>query len=163
MGVVLLVVLMAACGGPVRHAARTTVTTQPSTQIEVATSSTTMAQPAPPTLGLATVTRCRGCGQIAPQQITIAALSGPGFVVPEVDFTQVEWKSWGTGQATASADGYFMGPGENFGVTLYAFDLGQCEGTKVYQGLEWQVSGPFDPAKYFDVCTGQDVGSGQTS
>ena len=149
------VAILAACGSP--KASSGISSTVGSTSTTIATTTTTH----PPTLGLATVTRCQGCGQVAPVKVTIAATSGQGYVVPEVDFTNVEWESWGSAQTRGSARAYFVGPGERDQITMYAFDPGACAGSYTYQALEWQLNGqPVDSANYLNVCTGQVVGHG---
>ena len=114
-----------------------------------------------PTLGTVNAT-CQGCGEVAPASLTLEAYAEDGSVFGGVVFTKVRWRSWGSGRATAPAThAFFLGPGEPDTVTLYAFDPGTCGGRHGYRRLEWVESGArFDPARYYDTCTGKGVGAG---
>ena len=164
--------MMTACGsGTVQSGAIVPSTTRNVTTATVTTTTTpTSATPttttnvsSPPTLGVAVPARCLGCGQVEPSQVNVLAYALPGHVFPGVDFTSVQWQSWGAPRATATSNGFFRGPGESGTETLIAFDLGTCNGTYAYRAFEWTGTGrsqTFDPTNYFDACTGHEVGQG---
>ncbi len=46
-------------------------------------------------------------------------------------------------------------------MTVVAFDLGTCNGVRMYQAVAWPSSlHAFDPGDYSDLCTGRGVGTG---
>lgn len=130
----------------------TTTTEQPSTTSTTAPS---------PTLGVAN-SACQGCGGVAPSAVTLQGYSQNDGVFGGMVFTQVQWQSWGSAQATApGTHAYFESPGESGTVTLVAFDPGMCGNTYSYRALEWlNSSQSFDPSSYYDVCSGTGVGRG---
>ncbi len=45
--------------------------------------------------------------------------------------------------------------------TVVAFDLSTCQGKAAYTAIEWyfpQYGGSFNPSRYRNICTGQEVG-----
>lgn len=117
---------------------------------------TTVAEPA---LGLSGTPHCQGCGQPAPAHLAIEAFQSGGDSFPGMVFSDLQWHGWGGPQATAETDAYFGGPGEYRPVILFAFDLGNCHGSRIYRAVEWPGHS-FDPSSYFDTCTGEGVGQG---
>ncbi len=94
--------------------------------------------------------------------MTLQGYTQSGYFFGGMVFTQIQWQSWGSAQATApGTQAFFVVAGESERVTLVAFDLGKCGNTYVYRALEWPSSSQsFDPSIYFDTCSGKGVGRG---
>jgi hypothetical protein len=82
--------------------------------------------------------------------------------------SHVVWTSWGGAQAKGSGNSDYVGPdqdvasGSQESATVIAFKLGSCNGTLMYQAVEWyfpQHGQSFDPNSYEDICTGTYVPS----
>jgi hypothetical protein len=82
--------------------------------------------------------------------------------------THVAWTSWGGARAVATGVSDYVGPGQSVAggteetATVVAFDLGTCDGTLMYQAVEWyfpQHGQAFDAARYENICTGTYVPS----
>jgi hypothetical protein len=80
--------------------------------------------------------------------------------------TKITWHSWGGPQAIASGTSEWAGPGQSVAtgrpqrVTVVAFRLGTCDGTRMYQAVELyfpQHGQAFDPGRYENVCAGRYV------
>jgi hypothetical protein len=129
---------------------RTAAPTTPATSAVSSTSS----------LGTSTP-HCRGCGQSKPGHFAIEPFEVGNQVFPGMTFTNLNWQDWGNRQATAETTALFGGPGEYGKVTVVAFDLGECDGVPAYQAVEWPGTlQAFDPSSYFNLCTGQGIGTG---
>lgn len=120
--------------------------------------SSTSAAATSPTLGVLIPERCLGCGEVRPSRLAILGYSRGGFVFQEVEFSNVSWRSWGASRVRGSGEAFYTGPGETGAVTLVAFDLGLCDGSSVYQRLQWFPNA--GSGSYFDACTGFGVGPG---
>jgi len=101
----------------------------------------------------------RGYGEVEPSQINNGG--DPTGVV-----TQISWRSWGGSKATASGVGDYVAPGQSVAtgaqepVTIVAFNLGSCDGKRMYQAVEWyfpQHGQTFDPNQYENICAGTYV------
>jgi hypothetical protein len=166
MGVAVAVVVAVIIGVAVasRHDSPEHVKVGSTTPVHTAPTPTTPSSVAPtttgaavPTLGVASATSCQGCGTVAPQQLTLVFVSSAGDPQGQVDLSNIEWQSWRSPQATASAHAYFSQAGESGTQMLVAFDLGDCGGTLAYRRLSLiGASGTFDPSRYLDVCTNQN-------
>lgn len=82
--------------------------------------------------------------------------------------SDITWSSWGGSTATGTGVSDYVGPGQYVAtgtqesVTIVAFNLGTCDGTLMYQAVEWyfpQHGDTFNPDQYEDVCNGTYVGS----
>ena len=78
------------------------------------------------------------------------------------------WRSWCAAQAAGSDTSDHVGPnqdvasGSQESATVVAFDFGSCDGTLMYQAVEWyfpQHGQSFDPGAYENICTGTYVSS----
>jgi hypothetical protein len=108
-----------------------------------------------PTLGRSGVfLDSTGFGQVEPSSVFLGGEA-------ESAVTQIEWSSWGTSQATGKGTGcYYAGTTPSAGcssepVTLFAYDLGTCDGLFMYQKLEYVYLGEgetFDPSEGMDIC-----------
>jgi photosystem II stability/assembly factor-like uncharacterized protein len=107
---------------------------------------------------------------------TGAFVNGEGFgqVEPTVVFNGgdptgyvggITWQSWGGARAVGTGTSDYVGPqqtvaqGTQEPVTVVAFDLGTCDGSLMYQAVEWyfpQHGQTFDPDQYENICTGTD-------
>jgi hypothetical protein len=151
--------------GPTTHPAATT--TPPSTARPLpptggtAGSSTTSTSAPAPTLGhlVGVFIRGKGFGRVEPAEIDNGG--DPTGIV-----TQITWQSWGGAQATGTGTSDYVAPNQNVAqgteqqATVVAFDLGTCDGTPMYQAVEWyfpQNGQSFDPNRYENVCTGSYV------
>lgn len=97
----------------------------------------------------------KGYGSVRPS--TIDNGGDPTGIV-----TDVSWKSWGGAQAIGSGMGYYDPPNvpvfrsTKERTTVVAFDLGTCNGTYMYQAIEWyfpESGGSFNPTNYLNVCS----------
>jgi hypothetical protein len=79
----------------------------------------------------------------------------------------ITWSSWGGGTAIGTGTSDYVGANQTVAggtqemVTIVAFDLGTCDGTLMYQAVEWyfpQHGQNFNPNQYEDICTGSYVG-----
>ncbi|HEV3068536.1 MAG TPA: hypothetical protein VGY50_11850 [Streptosporangiaceae bacterium] len=80
--------------------------------------------------------------------------------------TKVAWKSWGAPRAVASGISEYVGAGQSVAtgtpqpVTVVAFKLGTCHGTRMYKAVEWyfpQHGQAFNPGRYENICAGRYV------
>ena len=81
--------------------------------------------------------------------------------------TGITWSSWGGSTATGTGTSDYVGPNQTVAggtqepVTIVAFDLGRCDGTLMYQAVEWyfpQHGQTFTPGQYENICTGTYAG-----
>jgi hypothetical protein len=77
--------------------------------------------------------------------------------------SKISWKSWGGQRAIGVGQSEYADPklGVAYGrieaATIVAFDLGDCDGVRMYRAVEWyfpQHGGAFNPARYEDICKG---------
>jgi hypothetical protein len=83
---------------------------------------------------------------------------------PTGDVEDLTWASWGSPIVIGFGTGWWVGPnqivadGKNAPVKMYAFHLGMCHGTYMYQAIEWvftEYGMKFNPnADYIDICDG---------
>ena len=150
----------AATGAPAATSAPTAPATPTPTASPSASASTGLAG-AVPTLGqLAGVfAHGTGFGQVKPAKIFNGG-DPTGLV------THVVWTSWGGSRAVATGVSDYVGPGQSVAggtqetATVVAFDLGTCDGTLMYQAVEWyfpQHGQTFHAGQYEDICTGSYV------
>jgi hypothetical protein len=155
--------VMAACGPGTDRATHgpTTTTTTPITTI--ATTTTGIPRGAVPTLGrlVGDFLNGNGFGQVKPT--TVFNGGDPTGLV-----SGVAWKSWGGATATGTGISDYVGPDQSVAggsqepASVVAFDLGTCDGTLMYQAVEWyfpQHGMTFDPDHYENICTGTYVPS----
>lgn len=138
----------------------TTTTTAPAPTTSTATSAQA-SQPAP-TLGQPWNTSQKGYGTVRP-----AVIDNGGDGTGVVD--GVKWQSWGAATAVATGTAFYVAPdapdlahGVSRTATVQAFNLGMCHGKLMYQAVEWYFlseGGKFDPNDYWNICTGERVGS----
>lgn len=123
------------------------------------------AAPAPPLGVKGAVFEGQGFGEVKPSEIS---RNGD----PTSQVTGIVWSTWGGAHAIGTGNSTYVGPnqltyqGQVEQATVVAFDLGTCDGTYVYQAVEWyfpQHGGQFNPDQYFNACTGQAAGSGSPS
>jgi hypothetical protein len=121
--------------------------------------STTAAKPAPaPVLGVPWSPGQKGYGTVRP---TLIDNGGDSLGVVE----DVKWQSWGgpTAIATGNAyDAHNVSAADSVlrEATVYAFDLGECNGKLTYRAIEWYF--PYDgekfrPNSYWNICTGTSI------
>lgn len=76
--------------------------------------------------------------------------------------TGVTWSSWGGSQAAGTGMAYYDPPGKPVTdsvrerATVVAFDLTTCDGTYMYEAIEWyfpESGGTFSPGQYLDDCS----------
>jgi hypothetical protein len=117
--------------------------------------------PAVPTLGHAAGIFARGAGfgQVRPYKIFNGG-DPTGLV------TRIAWSSWGGATATGTGTGVYVAPGQSVAqgrqqrVTVVAFRLGSCHGTRMYRAVEWyfpQHGQSFSARRYEDICAGSYV------
>ena len=103
--------------------------------------------------------RGEGFGQVKPAKIFNGG-DPTGLV------TRLIWSSWGGRRAVGTGLGDYVGQGQSVAsgtqkqVTVIAFHLGTCHGTRMYQAVEWYFPGQgqaFDPTHYENICTGAYV------
>jgi hypothetical protein len=96
-----------------------------------------------------------GMGKVKPSTVSIG--------VPPTVITNITWKSWGEPHAVGTGSGEYIGPHEsaNTGsmaeVTVVAFDLGICNGERMYKAFGWyypHYGQTFNPRQYINICTG---------
>jgi hypothetical protein len=113
-----------------------------------------------PVLGAVWASGVQGYGHVRP-----TGLSNGGD--PTGIVTNLSWTSWGGTSATGTGSAEYVAPGQSVAqgseqqAKVVAFDLGMCNGKRAYRAIEWYFPGQgqhFDPAHYFDACTGQDHG-----
>jgi hypothetical protein len=101
-------------------------------------------------------THGQGFGQVRPSEIYNGG-DPTGLV------TDVIWKSWGGPRAVATGKAEYLGPnqspssGREERATVVAFNLGTCDGERMYQAIEWyfpQHGQNFNPHQYENICTG---------
>lgn len=112
----------------------------------------------PPTLGRSGVyPYSTGFGEVTPSSVFLGGEA-------ESAVSQITWASWGDAQATGTGTGcYYAATTPAYEcsreqVTLYAFDLGECQGTFMYQMLEYvflEEGQTFDPNSGMNICTDQ--------
>ncbi len=80
--------------------------------------------------------------------------------------TKLTWSSWGGAQAVGSGMSDYVGPGQSVAtgkqkpVTVVAFKLGTCHGTRMYKAVEWyfpKEGQAFNPGQYENICSGRYV------
>lgn len=80
--------------------------------------------------------------------------------------THVTWKSWGGTQAVGTGKTDYVGPGQSVATgtqepaTIVAFNLGICDGERMYKAVEWyfpQHGQTFDSHQYENICIGTYV------
>ena len=122
-------------------------------------------QPAVPTLGRRWAPFQSGFGQVRP---SFVSLGGD----PTGELNRVQWQSWGGTRAVGKGVGFYEPPGKIVAdsvaapATVVAFKLGNCQGTRAYQAIEWFFpahGGTFDTGHYINICTGDYVGGGMTT
>jgi hypothetical protein len=100
-----------------------------------------------------------GFGQVRPARVFLGG-------DPTGDLTRISWNSWGGTQAVGTGISLYVSPheitaaGTEQEATVVAFDPGTCDGSYVYQAVEWyfpQHDGYFDPGYYVNACTGTYV------
>jgi hypothetical protein len=100
-----------------------------------------------------------GFGQVKPAKIFNGG-DPTGLV------THVVWTSWGGARAVATGVSDYAGPGQSVAAgteetaTVVAFRLGTCDGTLMYQAVEWyfpQHGQTFQAGQYENICTGSYV------
>lgn len=111
-----------------------------------------------PTLGRSGVFRySTGFGQVEPSSVFLGGEA-------ESAVSHVLWSSWGASIATGKGTGCYYGgntPAAGCSpepVTLFAYDLGTCDGLFMYQKLEYVYLGKgqaFDPSQGMDICSEQ--------
>ena len=78
----------------------------------------------------------------------------------------ITWQTWGSAKATGTGTGNYDPPNQPVSnsvqdpATVVAFNLGNCQGTLMYQAVEWYFAGQgqsFDPTTFWNICTGQYV------
>jgi len=103
----------------------------------------------------------KGFGQAKPSEIYNGG-DPTGLV------THITWNSWGGPHAIGTGTAEYIGPNQSVSTgsqemaTIVAFNLGTCNGQRMYQAVEWyfpQHGQTFDPHQYEDICTGTYVGS----
>jgi hypothetical protein len=138
-------------------------TASPGTATAPASSPSPAAAAGVPTLGqlAGDFARGEGFGQVKPSKV----FNGGD---PTGLLTGIVWSSWGGAQATGTGTADYVAPnqtvaqGTEESATVVAFDLGRCDGTLMYQAVEWyfpQHGQSFNPGTYEDICTGSYVGS----
>jgi hypothetical protein len=118
------------------------------------------AQPAPPLGRPAGVfAHGAGFGQVRPSKIFNGG-DPTGLV------SHITWKSWGGPRAVGTGTSDYVGPtqsvatGTEEAATVVAFNLGTCDGKRMYRAVEWyfpQHGQTFNPGRYENVCTGAYV------
>jgi hypothetical protein len=118
------------------------------------------AQPAPPLGRPAGVfAHGAGFGQARPSKIFNGG-DPTGLV------THITWKSWGGPRAVGTGTSDYVGPtqsvatGAEEAATVVAFNLGTCDGKRMYRAVEWyfpQHGQKFNPRRYENICTGTYV------
>ena len=103
----------------------------------------------------------RGFGQVKPSEVFLGG-------DPTGDILDIAWSSWGGPEASGTGTSFYVAPNEptsaatRESATIIAFDRGICDGTYMYESVEWyypQHGGTFSPSNYVDACTGDYVGS----
>jgi hypothetical protein len=103
--------------------------------------------------------RGEGFGQVKPAKIFNGG-DPTGLV------TRLIWSSWGGRRAVGTGLGDYVGQGQSVAsgsqkqVTVVAFNLGTCHGTRMYRAVEWYFPGEgqaFDPTRYENICAGAYV------
>ena len=103
--------------------------------------------------------RGEGFGQVKPAKIFNGG-DPTGLV------TRVIWSSWGGRRAVGTGWGDYVGQGQAVAsgsqkqVTVVAFNLGTCHGTRMYRAVEWYFPGEgqaFDATHYENICAGAYV------
>jgi hypothetical protein len=101
-----------------------------------------------------------GFGQVRPAEV----FNGGD---PTGLINKITWQSWGGAIATGTGTSTYVGPNQSVAAgqpapaTIVAFDLGTCNGTYMYQAVEWffpQHGQSFNARVYENVCTGSYVG-----
>jgi hypothetical protein len=101
----------------------------------------------------------QGFGQVRPAEIFNGG-DPTGLV------TKLTWSSWGGSQAAGSGMSDYVGPGQSVAtgkqkpVTVVAFKLGTCHGTRMYKAVEWyfpKEGQAFSPGQYENICSGRYV------
>lgn len=82
----------------------------------------------------------------------------------------ISWSSWGGPKAIGTGMAYYDPPNEPVAMsvretaTVVAFHLTTCDGTFVYEDVEWyfpEHGGKFDPTTYLDACSWTWQGTAQ--
>jgi hypothetical protein len=103
--------------------------------------------------------RGEGFGQVKPAKIFNGG-DPTGLV------TRLIWSSWGGRRAVGTGLADYVGQGQSVAsgsqkqVTVVAFNLGTCHGTRMYRAVEWYFPGEgqaFDPTRYENICAGAYV------
>lgn len=168
---VALAIVLAGCGGsPPSAAPKSTFSTSTSVSAPTSTSTvpaTTTTQPAPTTTAPTPVlgrlagdfAHGEGFGQVKPSLVSNGG--DPTGIV-----SGITWSSWGGAMATGTGTSDYVGPNQSVAdgteesATIVAFDVGTCDGTYMYQAVEWyfpEDGQSFDPGQYEDICTGTYV------
>jgi hypothetical protein len=114
---------------------------------------------ATPTLGKPFDSSQQGLGQVRP---TTILLGGD----PQSYVQNVTWTSWGGATATGTGTSTWVAPGESVSqgsqeqVTVVAFDLGTCDGTLMYQKVDWYFP---EHGQTFDVNGSSPICPGNSS
>ncbi len=111
----------------------------------------------PPALGLSGARfHGAGFGQVRPAGIYLGG-------DPTGDLTRILWQTWGGARAVGGGLSWYVAPNQSTAAgseqpaTVVAFDLGSCQGQRVYRAVEWyfpQHGGYFDSTTYVNACTG---------
>jgi ribosomal protein L24E len=97
-----------------------------------------------------------GLGHVEPPQVFLGGDANG-------DLSQISWSSWGGTSATGTGQAEYVAPGQTDSqgtvetATVVAFNRGTCDGSYMYQALEWyfpQDGQSFNPTTYLNVCTG---------
>jgi hypothetical protein len=149
--------ILAGCSSSQHHAVGGSAVTSESTTSTAATPTT--GSPAEPVLGRKAPGTFAGIGEVEPTLIDTGGTA-------DSTVSRVVWSSWGGNEAIGT--GWWQPGGQQGGnVTVVAFNRGMCDGTLMYQSLEWYFtqshvdpgySHQFDPNNYLDICTQTAVG-----
>ncbi|HEV2636206.1 MAG TPA: hypothetical protein VGX23_13720 [Actinocrinis sp.] len=143
----------ASAGAPTDQASPATPTAPSTVTAPPSTSTAGPTTQGPPVLGAITANSQQGYGQVEPSRI----FNGGD---PQGLVTGVSWSSWGGSTATGTGMSDWVSGNESVAegtqeqVTVVAFDLGTCNGTLMYQKLEWYFP---ENGQSFDVSSGTPI------
>ncbi|WP_052441035.1 hypothetical protein [Streptacidiphilus anmyonensis] len=135
-------------------------TSTPTSPTRTASATAAAAPASVPVLGTVWASGVQGYGVARP-----AGLDNHGD--PTGIVSSLKWSTWGGASADGTGTAEYVAPGQSVAqgtaeqAVVVAFDLGTCHGRAAYRAIEWYFPGKgqhFDPAHYFDACTGQDHG-----
>jgi hypothetical protein len=102
-----------------------------------------------------------GFGKRQPSTITLSD-GGPPWV------ESLHWQSWGGPRAIGEGKAEYAPTTPSIGIArarVVAFDLGTCQGKRVYRAVEWyfpEHGQAFSPGNYINTCTHLFVGTGES-